>query len=292
MNVIAQAPCKVSSFKFPVVSPGFTLNSNCDLVHWNLLVLLRILETGNFNSGLVLIKKSGAAFCLINRPIRTIGLRRTLPLVLLLFTASAVRAQNRDDTSADSQIWPDIPISIRIDPKLSVIIHATVRIGRNNSAFVNEQIGIGLRRAIGNYFSTSLNYRYLNSEPAPSKLVREKRIFTDLTSRFPLGHGYQLQDRNRIEWREVNGRINYRYRNRIQIERSFSIGEKTLTPYLSGEYFYDTRFRAWNRTQYFAGMRVPLSKHLTLDGFYMRQLDDRVNPGFLHVIGSFLRIDM
>lgn len=203
-----------------------------------------------------------------------------------------MRAQNRDDTAADTQIWPDVPISIKIDPNYSVIIHATVRLGRNNSAFVNEQVGIGLRRAFGNYFSASLNYRYLNSEPAPARLVREKRIFTDLTPRFPLGHGFQLQDRNRLEWRDVNGRINYRYRNRIQIERSFDIGEKKITPYLAAEAFYDTRFRAWNRKQFFAGSRLPLTRHLTFDGFYMRQLDDRVNPGFLHVFGTFLRLDL
>ncbi len=39
-------------------------------------------------------------------------------------------------------------------------------------------------------------------------------------------------------------------------------------------------------------MRVPLTKHLTFDGFYMRQLDNRVRPGFLHVIGTFLRVEI
>jgi len=212
--------------------------------------------------------------------------------ILLLLTASTARAQTRDDPAADTQIWPDTQITINLDRNCSIVIHGTIRLGRNNSAFVNEQIGAGFRRSIGRYFSTSLNFRFLNSEPAPTRLVREKRIFVDLTPRFPVGAGFQLQDRNRIEWRDVNGRIDYRYRNRLQLERSFSLGEMKVTPYISSEAFYDTRFGAWNRSQHFVGMRVPLNKHLTLDGFYMRQLDDRVRPGFLHVIGTFLRVEL
>lgn len=214
-------------------------------------------------------------------------------LMLFLCSGTAVRAQSSDDPAADTQIWPDTQVTVKLDRNHSLIIHGTIRLGRNNTAFVNEQIGAGLRRAFGRHFSASINYRYLHSEPTPSRQQRENRIFVDLTPRVPLGKGFQLQDRNRIEWRDVNNcGCSYRYRNRIQLERAFNIGEKQLTPYVSSEFFYDTRFRAWNRSQHFVGMRVPLNKHLTFDGFYMRQIDGRVNPGFLHVIGTFLRVEM
>jgi hypothetical protein len=42
---------------------------------------------------------------------------------------------------------------------------------------------------------------------------------------------------------------------------------------------------------FYAGARVPLSKHVTFDGFYMRQWDARTKPGFLHVIGAYWRLE-
>jgi hypothetical protein len=60
-----------------------------------------------------------------------------------------------------------------------------------------------------------------------------------------------------------------------------------LTPYASGEIFYDTRFNTWNRNRYAFGVVVPIMRRyaplkmlfperdVAFDLYYMRQNDSR-----------------
>ena len=201
----------------------------------------------------------------------------------------SISAQNAVDTESDEQLWPDVQITVRLNEPWSLGFFGTARLGRNWSAFTNEQIGIGVTRRWGANLSASLWYRHLHSDPAPGRHIDENRLFLDVTPRRELKWGLILQDRNRFEWRRIRGQTSYRYRNRVQFERPFNLGEKRLTPYLAVEPFYDTRFRTWSRTQAFLGMRIPLHKHVTFDGFYMHQWDSRVPPRHINVLGVFWR---
>jgi hypothetical protein len=52
-----------------------------------------------------------------------------------------------------------------------------------------------------------------------------------------------LIDRNRLDLRWVDGNFSWRCRNRLTLERHFKMGgNRALTPYASGELFYDSRF--------------------------------------------------
>jgi hypothetical protein len=211
--------------------------------------------------------------------------------IFMILSRAQICAQQSDNPNLDSQFWPDTQANIRIAPNLNLVLFGTIRLGRNDSAFVNEQAGIGLNRVWGRYLSSSVQYRYIKSEPTPERQAREHRIHMDITPRIYLVHKFVLTDRNRVEWRDVNSRTSWRYRNRLQLERGMAFRQIKLIPYLAIEPYYDTRFKAWNRTQLFSGARVPITKHVTFDGFYMRQWDARVNPGFLHVIGAFWRLE-
>ncbi len=213
------------------------------------------------------------------------------PITLLVCLCASAIAQRADDPQRDTQIWPDVTVTFKLRPDINLIFHGTSRFGRDSSALVNEQAGAGFGKAFGKNFSAGIFYRYINSEPTPNRRSNEHRIFLDLTPRKSLGGGFIVQDRNRIEWRDVNNRISWRYRNRLQFERPFNVNDRKITPYFAVEPMYDTRFQAWNRTQMYVGARVPLAKHLTFDGFYMRQFDARTRPGFLNVIGAFWRLE-
>ncbi len=218
---------------------------------------------------------------------------RALSSLLALLAALAFTARAQDDPRRDSQIWPDSQINIGLRQNLTLLLSGTARLGRDDfSAFVNEQAGIGLSLRLSRNFTTSFQYRYIHNEPTPDRQSREHRLHVDLTARTPLKWGLALSDRVRAERRDVNHALSWRYRNRLQIERPVTIHERRFIPYLSAEPYYDTRFHTWSRVQYFIGSRIPLSKHVTLDGFYMRQIDARVRPGFLHVLGVFWRVEI
>lgn len=214
-----------------------------------------------------------------------------LTLVVLLTCAAPGRAQVTDDTEHDAQFWPDVQVAFNLKNRWSVFLFGTMRLGRDWKAVTNEQLGFGVTRRINSGFTTTLSYRRLHTEATPGRHVNEDRVFADATPRIGLGWRMMLVDRNRFEWRRVNGNIMYRYRNRIQIERGIDLRERRVVPYAAFEAFYDTRFQAWSRHQLYTGTRLPLTGNVTLDCFYMHQWDRRALPGYIDVIGAFWRIE-
>lgn len=217
--------------------------------------------------------------------------QKILLAVLLACLGSRVVAQRRDDPRRDSQIWPDTTISIKLDEKLTLVMFGTIRLGRDDSAAVSHQAGIGISRKLSKNLTGAVHYRFVENEPTPDRLSTEHRLWAELTPRTSLKFGINLSDRNRMEWRAINDNVSWRYRNRLQFERPFTLNERKITPYISGETMYDTRYHTWNRSQFYVGTRIPVIKHVTFDGFYMRQWDARALPGFLHVLGAFWRLE-
>lgn len=212
-------------------------------------------------------------------------------LTLLLVCSPRLSAQSPADANADTQLWPDLQISIRLNPRVSANFFGTLREGRNINALVSEQIGAGAGLILNRYLSLSPLYRFIANQPTPTRHSTEHRFYLDLTARLPLGRGFALVDRNRGELRQINGVLSRRYRNRLQLERAFSLHDHKITPYVAGELFYEDRYHLWSRSQYLIGARFPLQQHLTLDSYYMRMIDVRARPGHLHVIGTIVRLD-
>ena len=183
----------------------------------------------------------------------------------------------------------------RIKPKFGLVLFGTIRRGQHNDDAITKQRGIGFNWTLNRNFSVASQYRKVINTFTPTKRSEEDRLHFDFTMRTNLSKGFTVSDRSRIEFRNLNGIFATRYRNRSQIELPlqfrFDNHERTVTPYFSVELFYDSRTQAWSRKQIYAGSRVPLVKHVTFNGFYMRQWDAVARPGYLHVIGSFLQFD-
>lgn len=223
------------------------------------------------------------------------GRRRIFGLLLfcllLLVCSPRLSAQSPGEANVDTQFWPDLQFSLRLNPRVSVNFFGTIREGRHLSAPVSEQIGVGSGLVLNKYLSLSPSYRFIASQPAPTRHSTEHRFFLDLTARLPLGRGFALVDRNRGELRQLNGILSKRYRNRLQVERAISLHDHKITPYVASELFYEERYHLWTRSQYLIGARFPLQQHLALDSYYMQLIDVRARPGHLHVIGTIVRLD-
>ena len=74
---------------------------------------------------------------------------------------------------------------------------------------------------------------------------------------------------------------------------------RTVTPYVSGEIFYDTRYDTWNRNRFAVGVQAalragPLRKMLLpkrqviLDLYYARQNDSRSDIQHVNALGASL----
>jgi hypothetical protein len=87
--------------------------------------------------------------------------------------------------------------------------------------------------------------------------------------------------RNRYLWM----RIGYRYRLRLQVEKSYKHEGRALVPFVNAEAFYDTRYDAWIRERYQLGMEIELSQSWRLEPALTHQADERSSPGRINALG-------
>jgi hypothetical protein len=80
-----------------------------------------------------------------------------------------------------------------------------------------------------------------------------------------------ISDRNRADLDWQNGKFTWRYRNRLTIERRFTIHSYHPTPYASVEPFYQSQYHKWSTTVLYAGCLFPLGRHVQFDPYYAHQ---------------------
>ena len=116
----------------------------------------------------------------------------------------------------------------------------------------------------------------------------EDRMIVQLTPQYRPGAGFFLADRNRVEFRWVNGKYSTRYRNQLTVERSFQGPGVRFTPYAWGELFYDGQTHSWNENRYAFGVQLPFKRRFMLDNYYQRQNCTTCSPRHLNVWGLTL----
>jgi hypothetical protein len=91
------------------------------------------------------------------------------------------------------------------------------------------------------------------------------------TPRFPLKSKLVVSDRNRGELNFSKGELNWRYRNRLQLEREITIRSYHPVPYANVEAYYDSKLQKWSSVAIEAGCQFPIGKHTELDAYYEHQ---------------------
>jgi hypothetical protein len=120
--------------------------------------------------------------------------------------------------------------------------------------------------------------------------IIEHRYSPYATVTVPLGAGFDLRDRVRVELRDIAGAWSKRYQNRATLEHRLAMAGTTLTPYVYYDLSYDTRYAVLNRRQGAIGARVRLTRATIVEPFLMRQTDTRKTEGDLLAFGMILRV--
>lgn len=235
-------------------------------------------------------------------PIRT---SRALNLTLLLLVLIGPPATRAQQPTTSTQFWPEIDVYINVKPKLRLFLLGTISKSvedgelRNAQAF-EAQFGVHVDYIPNKHVILRTGYRYGSSLGDSDSPYTEHRLLTEQTLRKMLPGDLLLSDRNREDFRFVSGDFSFRYRNRVTIEREFHLFRKrTVTPYASGEIFYDTRYRAWNRNRLAVGVQTSLrrgavlkmllpKRQIMLDLYFMRQNDSRSSPQHVNALGASL----
>ena len=138
------------------------------------------------------------------------------------------------------------------------------------------------------YLVLGAGYEYLHTVQNGSKTI-ENRIIAQATPRV-LFAGVLLSDRNRSEFRWVNGAYNFRYRNKLVISGRLQMGTFRFTPYGSGVIYYDRNDQSWNQSQYGFGVQFPYKKHLMLDTYLLHQNCTGCSQNPVNMIGAALNL--
>jgi len=107
-------------------------------------------------------------------------------------------------------------------------------------------------------------YRYLAAPDAPS----ENRMILGVTFNFPLKAGFFLSDGNRADLDWKNGIFNWRYRNKLTLDRTFAIHSYHFIPYVAAEPFYESQYAKWSTTSLYAGSLFPVGKKVQFNVYF------------------------
>lgn len=237
---------------------------------------------------------------------KTLVLISGLFLLVLLIDTRTTRAQ--EPTTRD-EFWPSIEVYINVKPKVRLYLMATVSKSVEDGELFNAQsyegqIGAHVDYIPNEHLILRAGYRYGRAIGNNDDGFREHRLLSEQILRKLLPGKLLLTDRNREDFRFVTGDFSFRYRNRVMIEREFQLNlpllrRRTITPYVSGEISFDTRFGVWNRNRYAVGIvqslrRGPILRTLlpkraiNLDLYLMRQNDSRSSPSHVNALGAGL----
>jgi hypothetical protein len=203
------------------------------------------------------------------------------------------------------QLWPEVDVFVKTsrDTRLFFMGSGTrIRQG----GYSDGQLGVHFDMYFGAIFkhlaelrpdatrsrlvSIRVGYLYGKTPEDSSDAFVEHTPIIEVTPRYYLPKNTLLTNRNRYDFRLVNGVYTPRYRNRLKIERTFETGRRAFTPYIHAEAFYDRRYDSFHRFRYTIGGEFEINKHFVLEGYYLRQQDSQTEPRGLNVAGIGLQI--
>ena len=207
------------------------------------------------------------------------------PLLLVAFL-SLVQPSNAQqaETNATQQFWPSLNVTFEPGSRTYIQVIEEEHYGED-AAYQQWKVGTlvsyRLKRIIKpllgdidkeNEYNLAVGggYEFIKTDERGS-YKQEHRIVVQLTPKYVIPLGFLLQDRNRSEFRWVDGKYDFRYRNRLSVDRPINLDKLRFIPYATGELFWDRNHHAWNENQYAFGVRWPYKKLLRVDTYYMRQ---------------------
>jgi hypothetical protein len=185
------------------------------------------------------------------------------------------------------QVWPETSAFVKLTDQMRFyFLMTTVKedrestegeVGPNFDFYLKplrkvNRLGLfRLDESKARFLMIRVGYRYVF--PYGGDSPDENRVVVEATARYPLTHGVLVSDRNRMDLRSIGGTFSWRYRNRLTVEREFSVGRFRFSSYARGEIYYDSRYDKISRTALIAGSSFPITRHFELESYFEHQND-------------------
>src|SRR5258708_448377 len=206
-----------------------------------------------------------------------------LPLVFFILSCEIVSAQ-------EAEFLPEVDVYLKLNSSARLRVQAAnTREGGDPTQFtIGPDLDLYLKPLIRLKRVTSFDlddaksrplvftagYRYLAAPNSPST----NRMELTATSHFPAKPGLLLSDRNRSDLDWSNGSFKWRYRNKLEIEKSVAIHSYPPSPYASVEVYYESQYQKWSTTEIYAGCLFPIRRRFEFDAYYEHQNNTGKSP--------------
>ena len=153
-----------------------------------------------------------------------------------------------------------VPVQAEIGPSLNLYLKPLIKL-RHITEFDVDPLK-------SRFLVLSIGYRYLSRA---NGALTTNRIEPAVTLNVPLKAGFLLSDRNRADLDWIGGNFLWRYRNRLQIQKTLTIRGYHPAPYASTEFFFQSQYNKWSNTAIYAGCLFPIGKHVQFNPYYEHQ---------------------
>jgi hypothetical protein len=205
--------------------------------------------------------------------------------VLLLLPASSTFAQN-----SSTEFLPEIDANFKLNSSVRLVFQAkdTREGGDPTQAEIGPSIEFYLKPLLklkkvtlfdlddakSRPLVLAVGYRVV---PSPGKPT-VNRMEPVLTFHVPITARILISDRNRADLDWSPGKFVWRYRNRLTVERRFTINNYHPAPYASAEIFYESQYSKISSTNIYAGCLLPVGKHVEFDPYYEHENNTGKRP--------------
>ena len=169
----------------------------------------------------------------------------------------------------ESAFWPELDVTWNINHRYAV---GALYQNRHFEEHDERQQAAGVFGDLLHLprWSVRAGYRHVWTEEESDPTTDENRGLVEYTVH-SIGREASFVSRTRYEARWLDDGFSSRLRQRVQGERPLRIGKQRVTPFLSDEVFYDTRFGNIARNRARAGAKTDLKKNVSVEASYTRQ---------------------
>lgn len=248
-------------------------------------------SAGGYNS---LLNKSEIIFDMVSNLLNSyhafIKVVLAITICLVIADSNALAQQVGEDDGGDSetQYRPEIAFRINIYKDLETTIETRAIVRRGTDEF-RDRYSLTYTWQPSKYIEIEPEYLFQAERETRGETEFEHRLRFFVTGILPYKK-WRLSNRNLIERRYIEGEKSFRYRNRPQLEREFTVRGKKFNAYVLDEAYYDSRVRTWRFNRVYAGVERDLNKRLSTEIYYFRQNGKTDLSPDLHVIGTELSV--
>ena len=164
-------------------------------------------------------------------------------LLVSAFFLRCLPCEARDDW----QLWLEQKWSVKLATSLKLVGKTEERFQSDMSDFYSQIASVGFSWKALSWLKLEPAYYYQWTERA-GRDTNENRVYLNVTPGKAWGR-FHIEDRNRIEFRHINGVDDWRYRNKPKLGVELGRDWYEIQPYVADEVFYGARAGEWTRNR-------------------------------------------